>query len=194
MAKKTRPNRLPGLVLGLALGSIAATSPAADYEIDHAHSFVEFRIKHLGYSWLYGRFNRFSGQFTYDPDNPQANAITVSIDPASVDTNHAERDKHLRGSDFLDVAKYPEAKFESTMYSGDADRGTLEGMLTLHGVTKPISIRLEKLGEGNDPWGGYRAGFIGTTTLTRRDFGISYNLGPASESMELELGIEGIRK
>ena len=132
--------------------------------------------------------------FTYDPDNPQANAITVSIDPASVDTNHAERDKHLRGSDFLDVTKYPEATFESTTYTGDADSGTIEGMLTLHGVTKPISIRLEKLGEGNDPWGGYRAGFIGTTTLTRRDFGISYNLGPASESMELEIGIEGIRK
>lgn len=194
MTKETRRTRLPGLILTLALGSIAAASPAADYEIDSAHSFVEFRIKHLGYSWLYGRFNKFSGHFTYDPDNPQANAITVSIDPASVDTNHAERDKHLRGSDFLDVTKYPEATFESTTYTGDADSGTIEGMLTLHGVTKPISIRLEKLGEGNDPWGGYRAGFIGTTTLTRRDFGISYNLGPASESMELEIGIEGIRK
>ena len=194
MTKETRRTRLPGLILTLALGSIAAASPAADYEIDSAHSFVEFRIKHLGYSWLYGRFNKFSGHFTYDPDNPQANAITVSIDPASVDTNHAERDKHLRGTDFLDVTKYPDATFESTTYTGDADGGTIEGMLTLHGVTKPISIRLEKLGEGNDPWGGYRAGFIGTTTLTRRDFGISYNLGPASESMELEIGIEGIRK
>ena len=192
--KETRRARLAGLVLGVALGSIGTALPAADYAIDTAHSFVEFRIKHLGYSWLYGRFNRFSGHFSYDADNPQASAISVSIDTASVDTNHAERDKHLRGSDFLDVAKYPEATFESTKYSGDAQSGTLEGMLTLHGVTKPISIHLEKLGEGNDPWGGYRAGFIGTTTLTRRDFGISYNLGPASESMELELGIEGIRK
>ena len=168
--------------------------PAADYEIDSAHSFVEFRIKHLGYSWLYGRFNRISGRFSHDPADPEANAISVSIDPASVDTNHAERDKHLRSSDFLDVAKYPDAMFESTSYTGDAQSGTLEGMLTLHGVSKPISIRLEKLGEGKDPWGGYRAGFIGTTTLTRKDFGISYNLGPASEAMELELGIEGIRK
>ena len=192
--KETRRARLAGLVLGVALGSIGTALPAADFAIDTAHSFVEFRIKHLGYSWLYGRFNRFSGHFSYDADNPHASAISVSIDTASVDTNHAERDKHLRGSDFLDVAKYPEATFESTKYSGDAQSGTLEGMLTLHGVTKPISIHLEKLGEGNDPWGGYRAGFVGTTTLTRRDFGISYNLGPASESMELELGIEGIRK
>ena len=194
MQKETRRTRLAGLVLALALGTVGAVSPAADYEIDTAHSFIEFRIKHLGYSWLYGRFNRFSGHFSYDADNPQASAVSVSIDTASVDTNHAERDKHLRGSDFLDVAKYPEATFESTKYAGDAQGGALEGMLTLHGVTKPISIHLEKLGEGNDPWGGYRAGFIGTTTLTRRDFGISYNLGPASETMELELGIEGIRK
>ena len=194
MTKVTRRSRLLRLVLGLALGSIAAISHAADYDIDTAHSFVEFRIKHLGYSWLYGRFNRFSGHFSYDADNPQASAISVSIDPASVDTNHAERDKHLRGTDFLDVTKYPDATFESTKYTGDAKSGTLEGMLTLHGVTRPISIQLEKLGEGSDPWGGYRAGFIGTTTLTRRDFGISYNLGPASESMELELGIEGVRK
>ena len=191
--KKTRRLGL-GLVAGLSLGSMGVAVPAAEYEIDTAHSFIEFRIKHLGYSWLYGRFNRFSGGFSHDPADPSANRISVSIDPASVDTNHAERDKHLRNPDFLDVEKYPDAGFESTGYTGDAESGTLEGMLTLHGVTKPISIDLRKIGEGKDPWGGYRAGFIGTVTLTRRDFGISYNLGPASETMELELGIEGIRK
>ena len=191
--KKTRRLGL-GLVLGFSLGGMGATAPAADYEIDPAHSFIEFRIKHLGYSWLYGRFNRFSGGFSHDPADPSANRISVSIDPASVDTNHAERDKHLRNPDFLDVEKYPDAGFESTKYTGDAESGTLDGMLTLHGVTKPISLELRKIGEGKDPWGGYRAGFIGTVTLTRGDFGISYNLGPASETMELELGIEGIRK
>ena len=191
--KKTRRLGL-GLALGLALGSMGTAAPAADYEIDAAHSFIEFRIKHLGYSWLYGRFNRFSGEFSHDPADPSANRISVSIDPASIDTNHAERDKHLRDPDFLDVEKYPDAGFESTGYTGDAESGTLEGMLTLHGMTKPISIDLRKIGEGKDPWGGYRAGFIGTVTLTRGDFGISYNLGPASETMELELGIEGIRK
>ena len=191
--KKTRRLGL-GLVLGLSLGSMGTAAPAADYEIDAAHSFIEFRIKHLGYSWLYGRFNRFSGEFSHDPADPSANRISVSIDPASVDTNHAERDKHLRNPDFLDVERYPDAGFESTGYTGDAESGILEGMLTLHGVTKPISIDFRKIGEGKDPWGGYRAGFIGTVTLTRKDFGISYDLGPASETMELELGIEGIRK
>ena len=191
--KKTRRLGL-GLALGLSLAGMGTVASAADYEIDTAHSFIEFRIKHLGYSWLYGRFNRFSGELSYDPADPSANRISVSIDPASIDTNHAERDKHLRNPDFLDVEKYPDAGFESTGYTGDAESGTLEGMLTLHGVTKPISIDLRKIGEGKDPWGGYRAGFIGTVTLTRKDFGIDYNLGPASETMELELGIEGIRK
>jgi polyisoprenoid-binding protein YceI len=176
------------------MGLLSHMAVAADFEIDPAHSFVEFRIQHLGYSWLYGRFNDLSGDFSYDAEQPEASEINLEIDTASVDTNHAERDKHLRGEDFLNVEKYPTATFKTTQYIGDAEGGTLEGVLTLHGVEKPISIDIKKMGEGPDPWGGYRAGFIGTTTLARKDFGIDYDLGPASETMELELGIEGIRK
>jgi polyisoprenoid-binding protein YceI len=183
------------LVAAVGLCAAGATALAASYEVDPAHSFVEFRIKHLGYSWLYGRFNDISGEFTYDAASPEASEIAVEIDTASVDTNHAERDKHLRSDDFLDVETYPKASFKSTKFTPNGDGGgTLEGELTLHGVTKPITIELAKLGEGDDPWGGYRAGFVGTTNLTRKDFGMDYDLGPASETMELELGIEGIRK
>jgi polyisoprenoid-binding protein YceI len=171
-----------------------AVASAATYEVDPTHSFVQFRIKHLGFSWLYGRFNTLSGELSYDAEQPEASTIAVEIDTNSVDTNHAERDKHLRGEDFLDVSKYPSATFKSTKFTPEGEGGTLEGELTLHGVTKPITIEVTKIGEGTDPWGGYRAGFSGTTTLTRKDFGIDYDLGPAAESMELELGIEGIRK
>ena len=167
---------------------------AAAYRLDSEHSFIQFRIKHLGYSWLYGRFNKISGEFNHDPKNPEGDRISISIDTASVDTNHAERDKHLRDERFLDVNKYPEASFESTKYAGDGKRGVLKGYLTLHGISKLIDIKVEKLGEGADPWGGYRVGFIGTTTLTLKDFGITYDLGPAAKTMELELGVEGIRK
>ncbi len=179
-----------------AAALLAGTSAAwsADYAIDPAHSFVEFRIQHLGYSWLYGRFNKLSGTFSHDPASPEASRIQVTVDTASVDSNHAERDKHLRSADFLDVDKYPEATFRSTGYSGTADEGTMTGELTMHGVTKPVEIKVKKLGEGKDPWGGYRAGFIGTLVVDRRDFGIEYQLGPASWTLEMDLGIEGIRK
>jgi polyisoprenoid-binding protein YceI len=178
------------------LGMLAAGGPVlgAEYRIDPRHSFVEFRIQHLGYSWLMGRFNTVSGEFSHDAANPTASTITVTIDTASVDTHLAERDKHLRSGDFLDVDQFPDATFESTGYTGSAESGTLEGKLTLHGVTRPIAIQVKKIGEGPDPWGGYRAGFWGVTKLTRKDFNMGYNLGPAGETMELELSIEGVRK
>lgn len=188
------------LLMAVALSGAAAMpgmASAADYKLDveGAHAFINFKIKHLGYSWLTGRFNTFDGQFSYDAANPEASSIEVTIDTASIDSNHAERDKHLRGEDFLNVSEFPKATFKSTSYKAiDEDSGELTGVLTLHGVTKTISFPVEKLGEGNDPWGGYRAGFTGTTSLKLTDYGINYNLGPASTHVDLELHIEGIRQ
>jgi len=186
--------RIARVAAATALIAAAPFAAAAEYAIDPGHSFVEFRIQHLGFSWLYGRFNEMSGGFRHDPANPETSAIEVEIDTASIDTNHAERDKHLRSSDFLDVERHPKAAFRTTGYSGSAEQGTMTGELTLHGVTKPITLEVKKLGEGEDPWGGYRAGFVATTVLDRRDFGIDYDLGPAGWTMEMELGIEGVRK
>ena len=118
----------------------------------------------------------------------------VVIETASIDTGHAERDKHLRSPDFLDVKKFPTASFVSTGYEGDADGGTMKGNLTLMGVTKPIAMAVKKVGEGDDPWGGYRAGFEGTVTINRRDFNAGRSLGPASESVDFFLSLEGIRR
>lgn len=176
------------------LGCLAQSAMAAEYELDPAHSFVQFRISHLGFSTLVGRFNDLSGNFDWDRGNPGASQIDVVIDTASIDTNHAERDKHLRSDDFLDVEKYPQATFKSIKYNGDEQGGTLEGELTLHGVTQPITLDVKTIGEGDDPWGGYRAGFSGTTMLTRKDFGMGYDLGPAAETMEMHLFIEGVRQ
>ena len=175
------------------LGGASTSLPAAEYSIDPAHSFIEFRIKHLGYAWLYGRFNTVSGSFSHDSASPSGNMISVDIDPASVDTNHAERDKHLRSADFLEVEKYAAAGFKSTGYVGNADSGIMTGDLTLKGVTKSIDIEVQKLGEGDDPWGGYRAGFTGTVTIDRRDFGVDYDLGPVANMMVIQLGIEGTK-
>ncbi len=188
------------LISGLALaGLLATTAPvqAADYVIDTkgAHAFISFRVNHLGTSWLLGRFNEFEGEFSYDSANPNASKVEVEINTASVDSNHAERDKHLRGGDFLDVSKYPKASFVSTGFKSNGNgTAVMTGDLTLHGVTKQISIDVSKVGEGKDPWGGYRAGFSGTTEFKMKDFGINYNLGPLAETVYMDLQVEGIRK
>ena len=183
------------LLLNLAI--LALPAQAADYVIDteKAHAFIQFKINHLGYSWLLGRFNRFDGEFSYDEKNPSAASIRVNIDPASIDSNHAERDKHLRSKDFLHVDKYPEARFVSTSFEEKGNgKAILKGDFTLHGVTRPITIDVTHIGHGKDPWGGYRRGFSGSTSFALKDFGIDYDLGPASREVELFLSIEGIRK
>lgn len=186
----------PALAL-IATLSIPAFAPAADYVIDTAktHAFIQFRIQHLGYSWLYGRFNEFEGSFSYDEKNPSTNKVDVSINIASIDSNHAERDKHLRSDDFLDVKKFPQARFVSTQFEDQGEgKALLSGDFTLHGVTKPIVIAVERVGQGSDPWGGYRAGFFGTTVLKLADYGITRDLGPASQEVELMLSVEGVRQ
>lgn len=181
----------------LAAATMATPAAAAEYEIDTkgAHASINFKIQHLGFSWLVGRFDKFSGTFSWDGKAPEKSSVKVEIDTASVNSNHAERDKHLRSADFLDVAKFPKATFESTAAKlDDKGKGTIAGKLTLHGVTKDVMLDVTRIGGGNDPWGGYREGFAGTTTLTLADFGITKDLGPASKTVELTLHVEGIRK
>ncbi|MET0029828.1 MAG: YceI family protein [Candidatus Thiodiazotropha sp.] len=184
----------------LMIGGLFGLPPsgmASDYVIDTegGHAFIQFRISHLGYSWLVGRFNRFSGNFSYDDKKPQEASVSVLIDTASIDSNHAERDKHLRDEDFLDVEQYPEAKFESRSFTPQPDgKAKLVGDLTLRGVTRSIVIDVEPIGDGPDPWGGYRMGFSGHTRLVLADYGITRYLGDAAKEMELFLGVEGIRE
>ena len=185
-------------LLAASLASLMSMTALADkYVIDTegAHAAIQFKIKHLGYSWLVGRFNTFKGEFVYDADNLAASQVNVVIDTKSIDSNHAERDKHLRGSDFLEVSTYPKATFESKKVIPGADgKFQIVGDLTLHGVTKSVTIDASHIAGGNDPWGGYREGFEGTTTIALKDFGIDFNLGPASETVELSLYVEGIKK
>lgn len=184
----------------LALGSVllgAGQAMAADYLIDKEgqHAFVNFKISHLGYSWLYGTFRDFDGHFRFDAAQPEASKVKVTLKTASVDSNHAERDKHLRSPDFLNVAKHPTATFESTQVKPNGN-GSFDilGNLSLNGVTRPVTIAARFIGEGKDPWGGYRAGFEGSTRLALKDFGIQKDLGPASQEVELILSVEGVRQ
>ncbi|MBY6064622.1 YceI family protein [Pseudidiomarina sediminum] len=184
-------------VIAATLTTGISNAKADDYVIDieGQHAFIQFKISHMGYSWLLGEFTDFESSFSYDEANPSAAKVSVTIDTNSLDSNHAERDKHLRGEDFLDTASYPEATFVSTSYSPNEDgTAALTGDLTLHGVTQSITIDVREVGAGNDPWGGFRRGFEGSTTLTLADFGIDYDLGPAARTVEMYLSIEGVRQ
>lgn len=177
----------------LVASSLILPAQAADYIIDYqgAHASINFKVKHLGYSWLTGRFNVFDGKFTYDKDDIKNAKINLTIDTASVDSNHAERDKHLRGAKFLQVDKFTQASFTSTQIEDlGNDKLKVTGILSLHGVEKEIVINAYKVGEGKDPWGGYRAGFGGTTSIQMKDFGFGKDFG----QIDFDLHIEGIRQ
>ena len=191
------PRLLRFALLCPALLLNAAYATASDYVLDTEgmHASIQFRIRHLGYSWLNGRFNDFDGAFRYHPDYLEDATIKVTINTASVDSNHAERDKQLRGKDFLHVAEHPQARFVSTRIQKiSEDHFYVIGNLTLRGVSREIQIETQKVGEGPDPDGGYRVGFSGLTRLVLRDFGITRFLGNAATTVDLLLDIEGIRQ
>ena len=181
---------------GASLLHSSITANAADYKIDKEgqHAFIQFRIQHLGYSWLYGTFKDFDGSFTFDEKNPAADKVDVTINISSVDTNHAERDKHLRSADFLNTSKNPQATFTSTEVKKEGDELKITGNLTLNGVTKPVTLEAKMLGEGKDPWGGYRAGFEAEGEIALKDFNITKDLGPASQKVQLMISVEGVRQ
>ncbi len=181
-------------VTALAAAMMMPAAFADEYQIDTkgAHASINFKVNHLGYSWVVGRFDNFDGRFVFADGQPSE--VVVNIDPASVNSNHAERDKHIRGEDFLSVKAFKEARFVSTGYRDLGNgKGELTGDFTLRGVTKPVTIEVTKIGEGEDPWGGYRVGFSGETELVMKEFGIPMDLGPQSATVQLDLHVEGIK-
>ncbi|WP_426156489.1 YceI family protein [Pseudomonas sp. TSRC2-2] len=190
MLKKT----LAALAIGSAV--LSANVMAADYVVDKEgqHAFVDFKISHLGYSYITGTFKDIDGKFSFDAAKPEDSKIEFNVNTASVFTNHAERDKHIASADFLNASKFGKATFVSTsVKSTGANTADVTGDLTLLGVTKPVVVKATFLGEGKDPWGGYRAGFEGTTTIKRSDFGKQKDLGPKSDAVELYVSFEGVK-
>lgn len=184
-------------LLAATLFSTGAQAAAETYALDTegAHAFIQFKIKHLGFSWLLGRFDTFQGRFTVDKDKVESASVDVDIDVASIDSDHAERDKHLRGEDFFNVAKFPKARFVSTRIERTGEQtANIHGDLTLKGITRPVVLKTTYIGGGDDPWGGHRQGFEATTEITLKDFGIDYNLGPASQTAQIYISAEGIRQ
>jgi polyisoprenoid-binding protein YceI len=155
----------------------SASSTLRHWQIDKTHVNVEFAVRHLMISTVKGRFGDVGGTVAFDPADPSATAIEVQIPVESVDTRHPDRDAHLRSPDFLDAARYPVISFHGQRMRGDVN-GTFDviGDLTIHGVTREVTLRVVAEGRGPDPFSeGERAGFSATTTIDRRDFGLTWN-------------------
>jgi polyisoprenoid-binding protein YceI len=171
---------------------------AATYQIDSEHTTVSFKIRHL-FSNVQGDFKQFEGTIQYEPGKPDQASVEAVIQAASIDTNVEQRDKHLRSADFFDVEKFPTITFKSTQLTESSpETGKLEGLLTIHGVEKPVTLDVQMHGAGKDPWGNTRAGFTGTTKINRKDFGLTWNKALESgqvlvgEEVTINLEIEGI--
>lgn len=163
---------------------------AAHYNIDPDHTTVSFKIRHL-LSYMQGRFNQFEGSFEYDPETPDTWKARMTVQAASIDTNVERRDQHLRAADFFDAGKFPALSFVSTEVTDVTPASAkLNGLLTLHGVEKPVTFDLQMHGAAKDPWGNTRSAFTATTTLNRKDFGLTWN--KALETGRLLVGEEVI--
>lgn len=193
------------LVAASAIGFAGLTLPAAEqataasardlevFTIDTVHSSVVFKVKHLGVSWFYGRFNDITGEIGWNGDEPTGHSIKAEIKAVSVDTANKGRDDHLRGPDFFDTANYPVISFVSkgAKKSGDK-RYEVSGDLTMHGVTKSITVMVDHVGTATAR--GKRIGVAAEFTVKRSDFGMTYGIdGPVSDEVTIFLGIEGVK-
>ena len=181
--------------LGL-IGLVAAgPAAAAEYEIDPGHTQANFKVNHMGYSTIWGRFNEESGVIIFDPEDVEASSVNIVIQTASVDTNHHDRDEHLRSPDFFNAAEFPEMTFTSTGVTKTGDNtGTMTGDLTLLGVTKPVTLDVVFNGSGPYPWDDTIeiVGFSATTTIDRADFGMTYG-AEDGDIIEIHIEAEGKR-
>ena len=178
--------------LGAALLCLAPmVAQAETYKLDQAHTSVVFRAKHLGMSYTVGRFNEFEGELTLDGSN---SSLETTINAASVDTGNDDRDDHLRGPDFFNVKAHPSIRFVSKSAQMKGDTLMLKGELTLHGVSKPLTLELKKLGEGQGPRGKYRVGFEFDTTIKRSEFGMDKLLDAVGDEVHIYVSFEAIRQ
>jgi len=181
-------------IAALLVVSLAVVAPAraASYTVDPVHTSAVFRIKHFNTAFFYGRFDKISGSLEWDDANPDGGKFDIAIAADSIHTGNEMREKHLKGPDFFDVGQHPTIRFVSTSVKKNDDAGsyTLEGNLTLHGQTKPVTATLTMTGTGKGRAGEDLIGFEATFTIKRSEFGMNYMLNGLSDDVQLMVGIE----
>lgn len=170
------------------------------YAIDASHSRIGFVARHAMVTKVRGSFNEFEGSGVFDVANPAASSLQLTIQAASIDTRNADRDGHLRSNDFFDMETYPTITFVSTaVEAAGSDVYRVTGDLTIKGVTKPVTVELEYTGQATDPFGNQRIGFDGSTTINRKDWGVTWNAALetggvlVSEKVTLEFEVSAVR-
>ena len=183
------------VIVAIALLSAAPVETAVTrYKIDKGHSAMNWKIKHMGVSYTYGRFNDFNGTFAIDDANLKAAKVEIDISAESIDSNDEGRDEHLRSKDYFNVEKFPSITFESTKVTKAEEKTyRVAGNFTLLGVTKQVVLRMTKIGEGKDFRGNYRMGFDGQVVIKRSQFGMTAMLKGIGDDVYITLGVEGIR-
>ncbi|NIQ52877.1 MAG: polyisoprenoid-binding protein, partial [Gammaproteobacteria bacterium] len=152
---------------------------ATTWQLDPAHTSVEFTVKHMMFTTVRGRFPDVEGRITVNEENPAASVVSVDMAAASIDTGAADRDAHLRSGDFLDAETHEKLTFRSRRVEGlRLDEGasfTVVGDLTIRGTTREVTLEATYQGRGQDPWGGQRVGFEAATKIDRREWGLEWN-------------------
>jgi polyisoprenoid-binding protein YceI len=188
-----RPARFLAAVL-FALAAVAFARPAAaadTYQLDPNHMWITFKVAHGPFAESWGRFNSATGTATLDGAN---SSFAVTIKAESVDTGVQKRDDHLRSDDFFNVKQFPEITFKSTKVEGSGNELKVTGDLTLHGVTKSVTIPLKVNGPGEFPPGTQRVGFSGQFTIKRTDYGMTTMVGPVGDEVTLVINVEATKK
>jgi polyisoprenoid-binding protein YceI len=184
--------RFSVLVLALALPTAALAGDT--YKVDPVHSTVLFKVKHFGVGYVYGRFNKFAGTVSFDDANPADSSIAVTVNTSSVDSGNQGRDQHLRGPDFFNVKEFPEVTFKSTAVKKIDDHNyEVTGDLTLLGVTKPITAKVERIGTATDPRGGQRSGIEAVFTIKRLDYGMKFMPDALGDEVTVTAALEGVK-
>jgi len=170
------------------------------YAIDPAHTTAEFIVRHLMITKVRGRFAGVSGTLEFEPGSDVPSAVQATIDATSIDTREPQRDAHLKSADFFDIEKFPTLEFSSTRIEGTAADFTIHGSLTIHGVTRDVALKAEFEGRNPDPWGGQRVGYSASTTINRKDFGLTWNAAletggvVVGDEVRIELNVQGVLK
>jgi polyisoprenoid-binding protein YceI len=186
---------LAPLARAVCLAPAILSAAPENYKIDPVHSSVTFKIKHMNVSNVHGRFNKMEGAFTYDKEDAANNKLELTIDTDSLDTANAKRDEHVKGPDFLNVKQFPKMTYKSTSIKKLSDNEfEVTGDLTMHGQTKPVTAKLQKIGEASDPKGVHRAGGESTFTLKRSDFGMDKMQNALGDEVTVTVAVEGIRQ